>query len=55
MFQVDGELIEDIRQSLNKGIAVGSELFKKKIEILTGRHMTERKRGHPLGWRRTKD
>ena len=53
--QIDGKLIEDIRQSVNKGMAVGSDSFKQQIESLTGRQMTERKRGRPLGWRKHKD
>ena len=54
-YQIDGKLIEDIRQSVNKGMAVGSDLFKQQIEKLTGRQMTERKRGRPIGWRKAKE
>ena len=52
--QVDGKLIDDIRQSVNKGMAIGSDLFKQEIEELTGRQMTEKKRGRPVGWRKKK-
>ena len=43
-YQIYGKLIED-RQSANKGIAIESGLFKQEIEALTGRQMTEKKRG----------
>jgi len=37
--------INDIRNSTNKNLALGSELFKKEIEHLTGRRVFARKRG----------
>ncbi len=54
-YQIDDKLIEDIRQSVNKGMAVGSDSFKQQIENLMGRQMTERKRGRPVGWRKHKE
>jgi putative transposase len=51
---VNGKLLEDIRLATNKGIALGSDYFKKQIEDLTGRRMTPRKMGRPEGWRKTK-
>ena len=51
---LDGALIDDIRLSLNKGLALGNERFKTEIEELVGRRMVEGKRGRPLGWRKKK-
>jgi putative transposase len=51
---VDGKLLDDIRKSLNKGLALGSDLFKAEIEQLTARRVTAGKRGRPLGWRKVK-
>ena len=53
-YQVDSKLIENIRQSVNKGMAIGSVRFKQEIAALTGRQMTEKKRGRPVGWRKAK-
>jgi putative transposase len=52
---IDGKLIDDIRRSLNKGLALGSDRFKAEIEQLTARRVTEGKRGRPLGWRKDKN
>lgn len=49
---VDGNLLEDIRKSLNKGLVFGHKRFKDEIEQLTGRRVTEGKRGRPKGWRK---
>jgi len=51
-YHVEGELLTNIRQSVNKGLALGNERFKEEIEQLTGRKMQEGKRGRPVGWRR---
>jgi putative transposase len=48
-------LIDDIRKSLNKGLALGSDRFKAAIEQLTARRVTEGKRGRPVGWRKDKN
>jgi putative transposase len=40
---VEGELLTEIRKTLNKGLALGNERFKAEIEKLTGR---------PAGWRK---
>ncbi|MBO1924370.1 transposase [Thiomicrorhabdus sp. 6S3-12] len=48
-------LIEDIRQSTNKGMAIGSEKFKTEIELLTGRRVHASKAGRPIGWRKDKN
>jgi len=45
---IDSVLIEDIRLSLNKGLALGSERFKSKIEQSCGRRVREAKLGRPL-------
>ncbi|WP_438864314.1 transposase [Neptunicella sp.] len=44
---VDGALLKDIRQATNKGMAIGSEMFKQQIEALTGRRMRPAKMGRP--------
>jgi putative transposase len=46
-FHVDGELLSDIRNALNKGLAIGNDKFKAQIEELSGRRVTEGKRGRP--------
>lgn len=51
---VDDQLIADIRQSFNKGLALGSDRFKEEVEQLTARRVTARKRGRPVGWRKNK-
>jgi putative transposase len=38
-------VLNDIRTSTNKGLALGSERFKAQVEVLTGRRVTPRKRG----------
>jgi putative transposase len=50
--QIEGKLLEDIRQATNKGLALGNEHFLAEIESLTGRRVIERKRGRPVGWRK---
>jgi putative transposase len=50
---LDGPLLEEIRASSNKGMAVGNDLFKEQIERLTGRRLRLKKRGRPLGWRKS--
>ncbi|WP_435276381.1 transposase [Psychrobium sp. nBUS_13] len=49
---VDNKLITNIRDSVNRGMAIGSEQFKREIELLTGRRMQPKKRGRPLGWKK---
>ncbi len=49
---VDDELLTDIRLSTNRGMAVGLEHFKEEIEALTGRRLTQKKCGRPIGWRK---
>ncbi len=44
---VDGSLVDDISQALNKGMALGSERFKDEIETLYGRRVKEAKMGRP--------
>jgi len=51
-YHVDGELLKDIRSNTNKGMAVGSDRFKKEIETLTGRRLQSKKRGRRVGWRK---
>jgi putative transposase len=49
---VDVQLLDDIRKATNKGLAIGSKLFKENIEALSGKRVIERKRGRPVGWRK---
>lgn len=53
-YQTSPSLIEDIRVSLNKGLALGSEFFKSKIERSAGRRVREAKIGRPIGSRNNK-
>jgi putative transposase len=46
--------LEDIRQTTNKGLALGNEHFFADIESLTGRRVIEWKRGRLVGWRKKK-
>lgn len=41
----DAALLKEIRAATNKGLALGGVRFKKRIERLTGRRVTPRKRG----------
>ena len=41
------KLLEEVRGSLNKGLALGSERFTAQIEALTNRRITPRKVGRP--------
>ena len=50
---VDTKLIEDIENATNKGMALGNDRFKAQIELLTGRRLTAKKAGRPVGWRKT--
>ncbi len=50
--QVEGKLLQDIRLAINKNMALGSEQFKAEIEHLSGRRMTTKKVGRPVGWRK---
>ena len=52
---VDDLLLEDIRQSTNKGMAIGNERFKEEIEKLTGRRQKTLKVGRRGGWRKSND
>ena len=51
---VDGLLLEEIRQTVNKSMALGNERFKADVESLTGRRVTAKKMGRPVGWRKDK-
>ncbi len=52
---LESELLEDIRSSLNKGMAMCHERFKEEIELLTGRRLKPKKAGRPVGWRKNRD
>jgi len=42
---VEGELLQDIRDALNKGLVLGTERFKAEVELLTKRRVTPKRRG----------
>ncbi len=44
---VETELLEEIRASVNKGLALGNERFKTQIESMTNQRVTARKSGRP--------
>lgn len=50
----NSNLLDEIRGSTNKGLAIGYNKFKDEIEKLTGRRMTPGRRGRPKGWRKSK-
>ena len=52
--QVEGQLLEDIRVATNQGRVLGNERFTAEVESLTGRRMTAKKMGRPVGWRKKK-
>lgn len=42
---LDVELLNQVRQSINQGLALGNERFKQEVEPLSGRRVTPLKRG----------
>lgn len=52
---VDDELLVEIRNGLNKGMALGKDRFKQEVEKLTGRRLMPKKVGRPVGWRKEKE
>ena len=52
---VEGELLEEIRSSINKGMAIGHDRFKDEVEVLTGRRLKSKKAGRPVGWRKKEE
>ena len=53
-YHIDGELLNEIRLSTNKGMAIGHDRFKDEMELLTGRRLKPKKVGRPKGWRKKK-
>ena len=51
---VEEKLLTEIREELNKGMALGNERFKEEVEVLTGRRLKSKKVGRPTGWRKKK-
>ena len=49
---VEGKLLDNIRQAANKDLVLGNERFVEEVEIITGKILKEGKRGRPLGWRK---
>ena len=52
---VEDGLLDEIRSSVNKGMAFGYDQFKEDIENLTGRRLKAKKVGWPIGWRKKMD
>jgi len=53
--QSSGEdLLKEIRDSTNKGLAFGDDNFKIQVEKITGRRVRSLKSGRPFGWRKPK-
>ncbi len=52
---VEGDWLEKIRSSVNKGMAIGHDCFKNEIKILTGRRLRPKKVGRPVGWRKIRN
>jgi putative transposase len=52
---VEGALLDEIRGNTQKGMAIGNDRFKLELEGLTGRRMKPKKRGRPVGWRKSKN
>lgn len=50
--QVDGKLLDDIRQITQKGLALGSDKYIAELESLTGKILTEGVKGRRTGWRK---
>ena len=44
-YELDQEVLMDIQQSTDKGMALGNECFKEEIERLSGRRVVNLKRG----------
>ena len=49
---MESDLLDEIRSSTNKGMAIGHDRFKDEIEILTGRRLKAKKVVRPIGWRK---
>ncbi|SMM99699.1 Transposase and inactivated derivatives [uncultured Candidatus Thioglobus sp.] len=52
--ELDSKLIDNIRKTTNRGMAIGNEAFIMQIKRLTGYNMTSKNRGRPKGWRKEK-
>ncbi len=50
---LEEDVLQEIRRSANKGLALGDDRFKEKIETLTGRRVVELKRGPKVRQRMT--
>jgi putative transposase len=44
---IEGNLLNDIRQSANNGLVLGNQSFVAQVEALTGYPLQEGKRGRP--------
>jgi putative transposase len=47
-YQIDGALLDDVRNAVNKGLALGSERFQDEVEMLYGRRVKPAKMGRPV-------
>ncbi|MBS1255596.1 MAG: hypothetical protein MAG581_01405 [Deltaproteobacteria bacterium] len=51
---LNDKMLDEIRNSTNKGLAIGDESFKIEVEKMTGRRLRALKSGRPFGWRKHK-
>lgn len=51
---VEEDMLQEIRENIQKGMVLGNDRFKEEIEILTDRRCVAQKRGRPVGWRKQK-
>lgn len=54
-YHVDGQLIKDLREATNKGMALGSERFKEEIEFNYKRRVKPARMGRPKMTKRIQD
>ncbi len=52
---VEENLVIEIRDGVNKGMALGNDRFNDEVEKLTGRRFRSQKVGRPVGWRKKKE
>jgi len=51
-YHVDGQLVSDIRDSINNGIGIDCTSFKEQVETLTDRRIQPNKQGCSFGCRK---
>jgi putative transposase len=51
-YHIEGKLLVDVREALNKGLALGSEYFRDQVEALYGQRVKPAIMGRPKGKQR---